>query len=847
MPKSEPIVLNIPKPQLGGEIPQVEDQQFQKYLIPLDGKWIPAQDPCQIGKNFQQLTNIRYKDKNVEGVLGMSKINASPIATHLKVRSAFHAFTNNGTESHLLMQGKNTDLSESCVIDFTTAPPNTGSVTDSALWTDSSDTAAGFFSAAPGGTIAYCNGDETCLWGGSECFSAAFIVSAAAVTTTTTNPKDYSDIINNSSQDADNSVSIGGSYVNILVGSLRPLKGVKFYISSGNASASTMTGSTWNGTSWATLTITDNTSSGGKSLAQTGTVTFSSTVGTSKLRYLDGYLLYWYQFILSAGSATVYRVTQDAPFQEITDIWDGYERYCGSFYLYKSGYQDYWVNVYNDDYITSDSSTYAELDGLVTGTQYILIGFTKKTAGINFSIAPSHFNTTAATTASVFYWNGTSWASAGNVFDGTSESSISMAKSGVIYWNASGFSGETKQVIKGGYPMYYYKISFNKTLSGDVQLYYVSGIPAPSNIHGYCFPVHAADRLILIGNQDEYPNRILISAEQAPQVMNGDNHFAIYIGDEKPLTGGCAMFAQFASNLYNLVMLYKKSETWMLTWVNSSEGTVWERYMISDTVGCPAPGTIQTSSVSFDGSINQTRNISIWQSHDGIYISDGRTPLCVSTDIETVFDQNETTHVNLVMIDKNMAFVDKRRNEYHWLWASGTSTTLDKEYVLDLKRWKWFEIDRTVDLQCGVNVTDSYGNNYNYGFIDTGYIEYLENGQTMDGTAITQTLWTGDQILIENDIFTQTRVEKFVLVALSRNSDTSATITNYLDAASSGTAHSVTVSDASHRLVQVVDDIYSEPAVFHSFKVQMTTDSENKGLVPMFLGAYYIPEREHLK
>jgi hypothetical protein len=29
--------------------------------------------------------------------------------------------------------------------------------------------------------------------------------------------------------------------------------------------------------------------------------------------------------------------------------------------------------------------------------------------------------------------------------------------------------------------------------------------------------------------------------------------------------------------------------------------------------------------------------------------------------------------------------------------------------------------------------------------------------------------------------------------------------------------------------------------------VQMTTDSENKGLVPMFLGAYYIPEREHLK
>ena len=39
------IVLQIPKPKLdSAQLPESEDQQLQRYLIPLDGKLILAQD-----------------------------------------------------------------------------------------------------------------------------------------------------------------------------------------------------------------------------------------------------------------------------------------------------------------------------------------------------------------------------------------------------------------------------------------------------------------------------------------------------------------------------------------------------------------------------------------------------------------------------------------------------------------------------------------------------------------------------------------------------------------------------------------------------------------------------------
>lgn len=637
------------------------------------------------------------------------------------------------------------------------------------------------------------------------------------------------------------------SALTFLVGTTRPAQAFNFYLSNVNAASSSMSGKEWNGNSWSTLTLTDFTDTGA-SLAANGSIAFPSTIETSQLKYLEGYLLYWYQFTLSGGSAEIYKVTADMPFQPLLDIWDGVETPISAFYINDNGvYNDYSVNVYEDSYSAADTTSFVEIDSLVTAEDGLEIGFTKKQTALNISVVPGHKNTQAAT-ATVSYWDGSAYVSTNFTSDGTSSGTVPLDRTGVIHWNHNSLANESKKVISGSYPLYFYKVTWSATLTEDVQLYYVSGIPAQNNISGYSYPLMAADRLMLLDNVNEYRNKILISGEQAPMVMNGTNHFEIYVGDNQPLTCGTGLFAQFASNLYNMVLLFKKMQTWIMTWAQTDSGTIWERYMVSASIGCPAPGTLKNASVSLDGSINQTRNIAIWQSHDGIYISDGRTPLLVSEDIEIVFDQTATTHINLAMIEKSQGFINYRKNRYHWLWASGSNVVLDKEYVLDLKRWKWYEIDRgtTQHLQCGCDVEDDYGNEYCYGFINTGYMLRLDNGTTFNGSDIVSTLQIGDQIFLENDFMTETRLEKLVLVTLARNTDTTITVTNYVNGATSGTDHTVTISEATHRFATTVTDIYSAASIFHSIKIAGTFNDETKGLIPLFLGAYFMPEREKL-
>ena len=179
--------------------------------------------------------------------------------------------------------------------------------------------------------------------------------------------------------------------------------------------------------------------------------------------------------------------------------------------------------------------------------------------------------------------------------------------------------------------------------------------------------------------------------------------------------------------------------------------------------------------------------------------------------------------------------------------SSATNNELDKEYVLDLRKWRWYEIDRGSGkrLQCGIMVSDDEGNQYAYGFIDTGYMERLEYGTTFDSTDITCTFKTGDQVPIPQDILSESRMLRANLIAVAKNTDSTVTLTHYLDGKETGTDYSLSVADATHRYANVIEDIYSTPAVFHSFKLTATSDEETKGFEPLYLSMFYQKERDH--
>lgn len=554
----------------------------------------------------------------------------------------------------------------------------------------------------------------------------------------------------------------------------RPAKGFKFYIGTANTAASVASGSVFTGSDYTSLSLTDGTASSGKTLAQTGSITFASTVSTAKTKYLYGTVAYTYAFSFPGVDAAtkIYQITADMPFQPIVDFWDGSNRSVGKFYVYTSSYQDYTANVFQDQYDSSYEDTYCKLVSL-TSSQWIEVGFTERMTAIGLNVVSAQHNAVNNTVATLYYWNGAEYVSVGTATDGTSSGVISLYNAGVLSWNAPSETLEYTKSLMNGIPMYYYKIAWNQTMSADVRISYVYGIPAQTDISGYKFPIYSQDRLMLCNEISKYQNGIRVSAYETAQVFNGDDSSEILVGNADAINCGCTLFAMYGSSLYNITMLFKDTEIWGLVF---SDG--WRKYRIAETVGCPAPMTLNTCIIPpTEGQQAQAnRSFAIWCSADGVYTSDGRHPVCVSWDIRDLFNQNATTHINQSYIESFSAFIDKNAMEYHLLVAltTGVVTTLDAEYVLDLRQWKWFKVDRTsgLRLQCGVSVIDAYGNNHTYGFIETGYMERLEYGTTFDGQAIVSTMQTGDFPLIDRDFLTETSLQCHVLIMAAKTYET---------------------------------------------------------------------------
>lgn len=1048
------------------------DKKTYKYEVPLDGKLNTWDDPSKIGTDFQQLTNLRYTETHPKGVGGMTKINTNVMdATYLKPRSAFHYTKDQPAESHVLAEAFNTDLTASQILDNETAIPTAGQFTATEVYTPTmaATPKAGTFSKAPDGDMAYCNGEESCIWGGDEREVGAFITSTADITNAITNPKDYTVRIRNTLQTAGEIANVGGgndSYTELLlhmdgadasttftdsssnnhgdtavdnaqmdtdqkkfgtasglfdgtgdyvtyadhanwfmstgrvtidfwvrfntvqtstfyyqknaaggayvsfhyktaatagwqfiyydgaaiqiivdgahtpavntwyhialirgwgddnddwaitvdgtqvgttvtdatawpdldqiihigaasaanyhdgwideyriskgvarweanftppakayaadtkyfvIGSIRPLQGCKLYISDGNTEATpTLTITYWNGTAWTAVAgKTDNTTG----LGTTGTVTWTSTVAEAKPKYLNGYYLYFYKFVLSAGYADVYHVTVDAPFQEVVDIWDGVHRPIDSFQVYEDSiYKEYTSHVREDDFVSTNTGSYAEVDLLQSATEYLVCGFAERMTAVYFTFVAGKGNTTAATATLVYYWNGAAWVQLLGVSDGTIENSIAFGGTGVISWSHPNPEDEFPKTISNDVELYYYKFAFDQHLTDDTELYHILGIPIQRTVGAYTFPLYANNRLWLCNDAKEKPNTAICSGLESSCIFNGDTSIKVAFGDETGLTAGAWLYGAYNSNVYNIILFFKKSETWVL--VGDHPGN-WIRYKISDVVGCVARETVRVVDLGEMATrYGLNRVVAIWQAADGIYLSDGRQPICISTAIQDKFDKRVTGSIYTTKIADSYSDFDNDNKCYHWLWASGTSTTLNEEYVYDFIKQGWFNIDRTStkDLQAAITVKTTTGVNYNYGFIDTGYMERLEYGTAFDGQDITHTLHFGDMVLAEGSITAETTIQYSCLIATAKTTTTAdITITHYGDGYSTGTEWTESPTRASYRVIYPVEHQSLGAHIFHSIKISTTTDDETIGFEPLYFYMLYEITREHLK
>ena len=647
--------------------------------------------------------------------------------------------------------------------------------------------------------------------------------------------------------------STSTSIANIYIGSVRPIQGIKFYVGTANGTAAVATAFEWIGTAWSALSITDGTRDTAtltKTLAQTGEITFASTVTTSKLKAIRRGVAYYYQFIFTGVDAatTIYYCTLDAPMQPITDLWDGSGRQCLQCFKYTTAYSDYTTNIAPSSssnpkaYVSTDTTTYAQLGGL-TSSQYLYCGFIERLLGLSISLPDAlYVNAVANTIISIDYWNGAAWTTVGFVDDSTSTGGISFNHSGLITWNAAAENTEFETNVANNYPLYYYRIHFNNTLTADVRVDEITGITAQKEIRPYRFSLLWQNRLWLFNDQSDLKNTGLCSSYGSNCVFNGTDSVSLEFGDNKELLAGQSMFTRFASGLYDDLVIFKRDATFM---VDGSGPSSWIRYTVSDRVGCVAPLTLQRCDVSYGVSEGMTKHVLLWRSSRAVEFFDGNSLNSIKEDIQSFFDPASSDYIDPTIYDvsKESSLYDDNNYEYHWMFTNAAGL---QEWVYNLKLKKWSQYKRGAgkDINCGFAVQDAQGNLYSYAGTTDGFLERLENGTTLDGNAITYTFQTGDVLLAKAGNYV-TKLRHIKLFAKAKNISTATvSVTYYPDTATAGISlPALSQTNASGRLYQSRHSI-NVNAVLHSLKYSVTTNNEAIGFEPLLLSGLYELIRE---
>ncbi len=880
----------------------MQDIEQKEVMFPFSGKWIPTVDATLIGpENFQTLINMRYNDAGIEGVSGYTFRNATAITDYVSIKNGIHLYTEGRTQENYNLVHAVASTTQGRVYVNKTAIGSTGNFATGIgeraagtkadyLVSDASVALEGRFSKAPGGNIAYANGEEVNVWGGDES------TIASAFTTTTDAevlPIDVTDKVTNTRVDSGNVITLDATRRYLTVMTRRPAQGFKFYVSSANVSASILTCEQWTGAAYAAVgNYADNTDTG-PALAATGTITFNSTRTTAKAHHFQERYLYSYQFYLDDGEASISQITYDAPSQAPTNVWDGVYRTCIQAQVYThatTSYEDYTLHVAESS--TVNLPVGAILDALVATNDKLYIMFDEPMAGVKLTMLGNLVN--LATSALITkYWNGAAFANLTEV-DGTIYNGITLAQTGSVTWNIP--SDEEKTTLFGTQG-YAYEFTVGTTLTGtkagdeEVVIDLITGIPAQQTVPAFKFPVQYKSKLLLCNYKEgNEGNRIDYSLDNNPDIFNGestsmDGYQSIYVGGSEYLTCAAQIYNRFGSNLFSSLALFKNHEIYLLTGDSPID---YQLFPVSFKIGCPAPLSLATAEVGFELGENVARNVAMFVSNGGPMMYDGAV-LYPMRGIEKYFDPNDDDAVNFTYLNTARGWFDSAYKEYNILLPTGTSTTLNTWFCYDVVRKKWYQKDNNDgdDIQCGWPVSASNGDQYIYGGTLIGKVAQLENGTSWGGSTIDNEIQVADFFPSGSEWeITRIRRLKFVCkrtteasteVGYSHYQDTlpstGLTISfvdvaiSYADSGTAGVGFTDAVAticdsgtagvswDSSYdgefdisvsggtRIARVTE-VMNEVGWSHSFKFNFSSSTLSKGLQPIMWGVQYTVVRK---
>ena len=631
-------------------------------------------------------------------------------------------------------------------------------------------------------------------------------------------------------------LATSGSGVSVYIGSSRPISGIKFYISTANASAAIASGYYWGGSSYVSLTtFTDGTSSGGKTLSQTGIISFDSTVGLCKVKAINENVAYWYKFVfLGIDAATALsQVSLVCPVQGLVDIWDGQPRQIYSFV--DNGLNDRTSQVYKIDYYKGDDTTYFDIGGYTPSKEFY-IGFNERLLGFKVYFGGNDNINSNAAVMSIDYWNGSAWTDVGAIDDATSNLGKSFNHSGVVTWNPP--PAKSEYVVGTSAKWYYYRIHFSATLSSDVYIDNITGIPVQADIPAYRFPVLWQNRLWLLNDQSRNKNTAIGSSYGTVFVFNGQDSAKLTFGGTEEVVCAAPLFTRYGGSIYENLIVCKRNKTYL---VDGTSPNTYIVYQIAKSVGCIAPSTMKVCDTGYEVAPGLTKHVVVWLSDAGVVMFDANSVINISSDIADRFDPTSSNYINTAITNKFTAFYDAKRTAYHIQIATGSSTTLNEEWVYDLARRKWYQINRGAKyLTCGFEVEDAVGNNYVYGGTDDGYLERLEYGNTFDGVAITYKFRLPDGLL-DKSLNYRKEVRRLKLTGKVNTTSATITVRHYADGSTSASTPAIKVisQNVTGKRIYQVGRSVSFMAVFHSWEFEVSTSDIASGFNPLYVSGLF--------
>ena len=394
-----------------------------------------------------------------------------------------------------------------------------------------------------------------------------------------------------------------------------------------------------NDNTWADTSMTDGTITSSKTLAKTGSMTWTATTDEIPT-YMYGQSGFWYQLRVSVAldsEVELTKITFGSGFQDLSNVWDGIlpfgieaMHYDDSASLYKT----YGTGAVSIRLMEAAGSAGADDD-----KDRLYFNSFDNIMGIYIDVGSTPNTATTAVVYGVKAWTGSGFTTVGSITDGTN----GLTNSGWITWPrlSTAEPSQFKTTQYYAYWFYFWIGTADLSSSVSISIFTMPFFDIERLGKGLC---NAAWKDLAAYSFTNYSNYVYIAASGVPTALNGDQFGILKAGDGR--TNKVVAMRKF----YNELLVFQEEtgiEGGTVTLFQGYSPTTFGKLSINSNIGTFSNKTVAV----VDGIMTSTetteeiKTLCFFLSRYGVCATDGLTISIISDDIQNYFDPTKTENI----------------------------------------------------------------------------------------------------------------------------------------------------------------------------------------------------------